>query len=222
MVRRTAPSAFTIIELLVLFGVVMVLIGLLLPTLAGSRAAARTARGLASLQQNVGLIAMYGNDFAEVFPIADARLNSATLKWGNAMVRAGLVESDRDLDPLGFRATGGMTFALSHCMMHPPQKMRPGQTMPIEFAMSSPIRQSQVSSPSGKGLMYRWRVQTPMGDRFWCCSFHDVKGEVAFVDGSAIVAFWHEFRTHEQGLIENWVGYPVASTWDGVFGYDRR
>jgi prepilin-type processing-associated H-X9-DG protein/prepilin-type N-terminal cleavage/methylation domain-containing protein len=61
---------FTLIELLVVIAVIALLIGLLLPVLAGARSSARTIRCAAKLQSITGLTASFATDRRDQAPIA--------------------------------------------------------------------------------------------------------------------------------------------------------
>lgn len=70
MRRRSPTRAFTLIELLVVVAVASVLLGILLPTLASAREAARRTRCLANLSGiGVGL-QVYLNDHEDILPFA--------------------------------------------------------------------------------------------------------------------------------------------------------
>lgn len=64
--------AFTLIEVLVVLGVTMALIGLALPALARSKERAGAALSLANLGQTSITLGLYSGRFDECFPIGEA------------------------------------------------------------------------------------------------------------------------------------------------------
>src|SRR5215218_3786836 len=68
MFGPTRTSAFTLVELLVVIGIIAVLIALLLPALNRARRAANKTATLAHLQQIGQSMVMYGNEFKGAYP----------------------------------------------------------------------------------------------------------------------------------------------------------
>jgi len=92
------PVAFTLIELLVVMGVMGVLVAVLLPALARSRAAAQRLRCVQHLHQ-LGLAAqMYWDDNSgSAFRYRGAATNGGDLYWFGWLARGN--EGQRDFDP---------------------------------------------------------------------------------------------------------------------------
>src|SRR3954447_20284407 len=68
--RRIAPmNGFTLVELLVVVGIIAILISILLPALSKAREAARKTACLSNLRQVHQLIAMYANEYKDRVPV---------------------------------------------------------------------------------------------------------------------------------------------------------
>src|SRR5829696_5479285 len=67
--RQHSPAAFTLVELLVVIGIIAVLVAILLPALAAARKAAKRTTCANHLRQLVTAVVMYQND-NRVYPAA--------------------------------------------------------------------------------------------------------------------------------------------------------
>jgi prepilin-type N-terminal cleavage/methylation domain-containing protein len=78
--RSCRRRGFTLVELLVVISIIALLIGLLLPTLAGARAAARQTGCLSDMRQMTLALVVYSNDYKESLPLPN---------WGPAAAAPG-------------------------------------------------------------------------------------------------------------------------------------
>ena len=90
--RPLQCRAFTLVELLVVLGIITVLLAMLLPALRKAREQANGIKCAASLRQMYAAVAMYGNDHRGYLPAArfwDNRAGSAApiLYWHDALER---------------------------------------------------------------------------------------------------------------------------------------
>src|SRR5688572_2523888 len=67
--RRCHPPAFTLVELLVVIGVIAILIGILLPTIARARESARRTSCLSNLRQVGMAMRFYAHDNRDQVPL---------------------------------------------------------------------------------------------------------------------------------------------------------
>ena len=79
--RATHRRAFTLIELLVVISIIALLIGILLPSLAAAREAAR-AINCAAQQRQLGFAAeIYANDYDDYYPVKEMDTPEGRYRW---------------------------------------------------------------------------------------------------------------------------------------------
>lgn len=214
-------NAFSLIELVVSIGIILILIGLLLPAVGGARARARGTRTAAAARSNGLAIVSYAQDHDDVFPIAANRVGTSMLDWEVPLLATGYIDVYEHIDPEGQREMGHHRFAFSGALMHPAALMEPDSTLPLDLAETIAIRQSQVSFPSQKGMLVQWVREEGGKDIFWSWNPYDRPlAPVTFCDGSVSEYRCTDFRL-AHGFFENWVGHPVLATWSGHRGLDQ-
>lgn len=204
------------VELLVVIGVVAILVALALPAVGGAADRARKTGRLQVLKSNVSLLGLYCLDHKDVYPVARDTVNTASYEWYDALIPGGYIKSPSEVDP-DFPKYGHSKFVLSFCMVMDPRLMRRGHTIPIQGAPTSAVTQGAVAFPNRKGMMHEL-FQWPRPA--WCC-VPRVFGPVAFADGSAELTTWLDLCPSGRVYVENVIGYPVLSTWEGCLGADR-
>src|SRR4051812_29561759 len=108
--------AFTLVELLVVIGIIAILISVLLPTLARARESAASAQCLSNLRQIGQGFALYANENRQTVIPAWVRKNPAGGRgeetWATLLVAAKYIRTPNQLDylpPRGGEATPGDT-----------------------------------------------------------------------------------------------------------------
>jgi prepilin-type N-terminal cleavage/methylation domain-containing protein/prepilin-type processing-associated H-X9-DG protein len=114
MRRRQLRSAFTLVELLVVIGIIALLISMLLPALNSAREQAKTAQCLSNLRQIGQGMAMYASDYnGWVIPSVIQRVNAAgnpqavrgDENWATLMVARGYMKQADQLSLFGKSGT---------------------------------------------------------------------------------------------------------------------
>lgn len=223
-VQRTVESRWrsgiTIIELLVVIGVVMILMSLWAPQLKKARAAANLTRLSVTIQQDATLVLAYTMDH-RVFPVGHATMWNSTHLWVLPLVNGGYLADRAAADPVASRQGEPSGIEVSACVVADPKYFIPGFTEADPPAMG--VGESMVTYPSLKGLMVKLTAERPsMFDADgWCCG-RPWRTPVAMVDGSVIVGTYREFLADDTLVVDAAnIGTPVRTTWRGCRGRDR-
>lgn len=218
------------VELLAVLGVLMVLLGLILPSLGGAYSSAKLSREMIQLRDRAVMIAVYTQDHNDTFPfLANLGPKEIGMVWPRAMLAGSYYTHIQQIDSRSDELGHGFSIGMSAAMAYDWQLMRPGHTVPYVRAKAKPVRTSEVLFPAVKGLLFRWenRVHThldgqplPNDYHAFCCT-HLWEFPVANADSSVIKGHWMFFNGDRPLYIENEIGQPVESTWLGVRGIDR-
>lgn len=218
---RGSRRAFTLIELLMILGVISILLALILPALGSSWDLAQRTRDLGQLRNNVTLIGNYTNDYRDIYPIGFEGAGSSATRWHVAMLEGGYISSEEEADPIGTSRYDNMRFWMSKCMVFTPRLMLPGATIPVDDQMSVAVKVHQVTYPSAKGLMYQWSSDAPLDGRNYFCCVIDWKAPVGFADGSGELGSYLDYNAGIRPVIVDTIGIPVFTTWGGYLARDR-
>jgi len=214
--------AFSLIELIVVIGIVMVLVGLIAPSLGKARYQAKGIKWAQQVRSNAVLVTMYTAGQKDVFPIADEMLDRNIDRWSLALKQAGLIEKLEEIDPEEIKNWGAPAYMLNMAAYNDHRQMVLGQTERMSNAKCEAVRLGDIQFPSSLGMMYKMIANGDTSVQ-WCCLSHaSWRGPVAFMDESVVLGAWPDFVAVDQLIIENQVGYPVGATWEGSRGRDRR
>lgn len=213
--------AFTLIELLMILGVVSILLALILPALGSSWDLAQRTRDLGQLRSNVTLIGNYTNDYRDIYPIAFEGAGPSATQWHVALLDGGYISSEVEADPIGKSRYDNVRFWMSKCMVFSPRLMLPGATIPVDDQMSVAVKVHQVTYPSAKGLMYQWSSDAPLHGRNYFCCVMNWKAPVGFADGSGEFGSYLDYNAGTRPVIVDTIGIPVFTTWGGYLARDR-
>jgi len=221
--KRHNTAGFSLIELVVVIGVIMVLVGLSLPMVGRAMAQVRSTRDLANIRSCATSIQMYCDQSKGYFPNLGGNAQRSALWWTNAMVRAGVFQSDGEGDPDGVEKFGEIRVRMSMCMCYSIEGMTPGQTVPLDVAVAEGVRSEQVSYPSRKGLAHQQYIERDVHGTYWCCACLGPCAPFAgaFVDGSAQIARVSSYINGDPIVRTDGIGVPLFSSWGGYKAIDR-
>jgi type II secretory pathway pseudopilin PulG len=216
---RVFQAGFTVIEVLVVLGVLMILTALLLPALRKSTKAANETGALTKMRDHAQLIYAYAGQYDGYSPVYIKHPWSNAQFWDGALRQAGMIGSNEETRVKWFDDDAPLHVYMTAVLSMSHQTLREGSTPPSDQQVFVPIRLSDIASPSGKGLLYVTGGSKNLGNP-WCCG-EPYPCPVAFSDASAEVATWAELTPGGILRIQDNVGFPVHSTWNGVLGRDR-
>jgi len=219
-------GAFSLVELVVVLGVVMIVFGIVLPALAGTYSRGRLTRDMLMLRQTTAVVMQYAADFDEVYPLWGEYASPwiAAMGWPKPLLAHGYFGSILEIDPQVNEAETNFRIAMSMSAVYDWRLMRPGYTVPVSQAHWSPVRTDQVFFPSAKGLLFVASNGIDPPDqtaRAFCCA-ELWEFPVAMADASVTTGDYIEFNGGQPLWEENGIGVPVDTTWLGVHGLDRR
>lgn len=222
-------SAFTLIELAIVIGIIGVVVALAAPTWKQARHQARIIAGMAATEQSGAMLLLYLQDNKEHFPLAKPMMLDAMFNWWQPLVAAGHFDSQRDVDPEMVDFAGYPGVVMSGAMACDREIMVPGRTMPNHRAPSTQIRLPDVTMPDRLGMLVRFYqpIHGARGGTYWWCCTSTLPGSlvnvgpVAFCDGSSLAGRWIDFAPYGEIVLENGFGAPAFTPWFGVRGRDR-
>lgn len=206
-------------------GIIMVLLGLMLPSLGKARTSASLSTQLREIQQAHLLLAMYASANSEHYPLRGDNQHEATTHWFEPLVESGLLAGSDQLDRSSSQRGLEPPFAMSASLCSAADYYRPEhETYPDESARPvSSVRTDQVLYPSSKGAIFTWRIGNTTEPFIvpWCCLDTSLAAPIAFADGSAEARSVDECFVVQPMRTEELAGIPVYTTWYGIHGRDR-
>lgn len=219
------------IELLVVLGVVLILIGIIVPALGSSIERARNTAELATIRSNVALVSQHAAQTEGYYPIATPSRCGSSTRWYEPLLASGLISSEVQVDPRSFPKFGEVSFSLSESLVADVAEFTWGSTRSCVDSPSSPVGESDVAAPSAKGMMVRTHdpgrmpaagYAYPGQSAAFCCTDLWI-APVAFCDGSGVLGTYLDFAPPGGPTINraHRVGVPILSPWNGYLARER-
>lgn len=232
--KANSRSAFTLIEVLVVFGILMVLIGLAMPLLTASRSRAAAARSLSNIRQLVMGLGLYANENKDLPPVyRDPK------KTGPWIFEFGSIDMHSWFDHAELYSFALTAFLEdSSVATAPGNPARPLKRYPhagslgsfSDYALTNTLyadagffrwetrdgpaqfraqRLSDIAHPSAKGLIYAtWMHHFPQYGPVPACCVVDLPSPIAFADMSASE---HVMRRMPVGVFNPYTTTVVAT-----------
>ncbi|KAA0217492.1 MAG: type II secretion system protein [Leptolyngbya sp. PLA3] len=217
---RAQRRAFSLIELVVVIGIVMILIGLLMPGLASAREQAGRTRNLAAIRSALVLLNQYTDAYEDRYPIGWTDPVNASLLWYIPLRDAGTIDAWPDIGLLN-REGDRSLIALTQTAFIDADVLDPEAGIDLNSASMRSQRTTDIRFPSDKGILWQYLSEgSRLPDVLWCCLPDAPRLPVAFADGSAVICDYKQFDVDPTPNLTLHVGTPVISTWFGLAGRD--
>lgn len=218
---RAGRGAFTMIELIVTIGIIMILIGLMMPALGNARIQASRIKDLASMRGSMMALTQYTEDNESLFPVEDASPVWAARWWFRALLQDGQIGQRSDLGITDPNNPDFVLIALSPTAFVDSTIFEPDRGLHLYEQPTSSNRATSITFASEKAILWQFLIHSPrIGTIEWCCLPDHEDAPVAFWDGSAVIANYQQFDVVPMPHMWNRIGVPVESTWHGLSGRD--
>ncbi|MBY0308693.1 MAG: prepilin-type N-terminal cleavage/methylation domain-containing protein [Phycisphaerales bacterium] len=216
-------AGFTLIELVVVLGIVMVVLGLALPGLAASRTAAQLTRDAAAMRSMASAVFAYAAESGDYFPgRSPSVIECYRNDWHDVLVATGHSDNSSRLMP---SKDGVHRVYMMGAAFAARTEFDPARPSYWYKGRAQPQRMRSVLSPSSKAMLVRaTRVNGRPEDRstWWCCINPKVTVcPLVFCDGSVSQSDWRDLYMSSPPIATTFQGYPLYSTWSGTAGRDR-
>lgn len=226
-------GGFTLVETLVTLGVLMILLGVLVPALAGARKSAQITEAASNTRQCVLMVFAYTADHDGIYPNGYEDPVRSAFSWWQTVASAGSFDPESADAAQDAALIEAPDHVMNMAMTIDPQVMIPGRTLPWEQCCPSMgIRVGMVRYPALLGLLRRSMVQWSASEGYprhpdpgvgglpWCCGPAAPIAPIGMADGGIIRARWTDMLDDGWYYTENGIGAPAISTWYGCKGRD--